>query len=74
MIPASRNGPCNAIGAALVVAATGVVGIPALAETGQSVLVVLDASGSMNQPLVEGRTRLEARRIRTGWPEQAGDH
>jgi Mg-chelatase subunit ChlD len=42
----------------LAIAAT--AGASALADTGGSVLIVLDASGSMNQPLLEGRTRLEA--------------
>jgi hypothetical protein len=39
---------------------------PALAETGRSVLVVLDASGSMNAQLPEGRTRLEAAKAAVG--------
>jgi Ca-activated chloride channel family protein len=37
-----------------------------LAETGGSNLVVLDASGSMNQPMPEGRTRLEAAKAAVG--------
>jgi Ca-activated chloride channel family protein len=49
---------------ALAVAAT--VSAAALAETGRSVLVVLDASGSMNQPMPEGRTRLEAAKAAVG--------
>jgi hypothetical protein len=36
------------------------VGGPAAAETGRSVIVVLDASGSMNEHLPEGGTRLDA--------------
>ena len=39
---------------------------PALAQTGRSVLVVLDASGSMNAQLPEGRTRLEAAKAAVG--------
>ena len=37
-----------------------IAGSAAWAETGRSVIVVLDASGSMNERLPEGRTRLEA--------------
>jgi hypothetical protein len=46
-------------GVALALAGA-IPGGPALAETGRSVIVVLDASGSMNERLPEGRTRLEA--------------
>jgi von Willebrand factor type A domain len=49
---------------ALAVVAT--VSAVALAETGRSVLIVLDASGSMNQPMPEGRTRLEAAKAAVG--------
>jgi Ca-activated chloride channel family protein len=44
----------------VVLALAATVGASALADTGGSVLIVLDASGSMNQHLPEGRTRLEA--------------
>jgi len=40
--------------------------VPALAEAGRSVLVVLDASGSMNARLPEGQTRLEAAKAAVG--------
>jgi VWA domain-containing protein len=47
-------------GAAVALVVAAMVNAAALAETGRSVLIVLDASGSMNQPMPEGRTRLEA--------------
>ena len=46
-------------GVALALAGA-IAGGAAWAETGRSVIVVLDASGSMNERLPEGRTRLEA--------------
>jgi hypothetical protein len=45
---------------------TSAVPAPAFAEAGGSVLVVLDASGSMNAQLPEGRTRLEAAKAAVG--------
>jgi Ca-activated chloride channel homolog len=52
--------------AAVALAVVATVSPAALAETGRSVLVVLDASGSMNQPMPEGRTRLEAAKAAVG--------
>jgi len=57
---------CKAACIALAVLGTGAVVAPALAETGRSVLVVLDASGSMNAQLPEGGTRLEAAKAAVG--------
>jgi hypothetical protein len=53
-------GPSGKAARIALVLATSFVGGAAVAETGRSVLVVLDASGSMNARLPEGRTRLEA--------------
>src|SRR5262249_10331640 len=52
--------------AALALAGMSVATAPVFAETGRSVLVVLDASGSMNAQLPEGRTRLEAAKAAVG--------
>jgi len=57
---------CKAVGIALALLGTCAVVAPARAETGRSVLVVLDASGSMNAQLPEGRTRLEAAKAAVG--------
>jgi len=46
---------CKAASLALVLLGAGAMTVPALAEAGRSVLVVLDASGSMNARLPEGR-------------------
>ena len=51
---------------ALVLLGTSAVTAPALAQTARSVLVVLDASGSMNARLPEGQTRLEAAKAAVG--------
>jgi von Willebrand factor type A domain len=53
-------GRCKAAPIALALAGASVPAVPALAETSRSVVVVLDASGSMNERLPEGRTRIEA--------------
>jgi Ca-activated chloride channel family protein len=52
--------------AAVALAVVATVSAAALAETGRSVLIVLDASGSMNQPMPEGVTRLEAAKAAVG--------
>jgi Ca-activated chloride channel family protein len=57
---AGHRTAAGAAAAAVVLAVVATVSAAAFAETGRSVLVVLDASGSMNQPMPEGRTRLEA--------------
>jgi hypothetical protein len=55
------NAPSSWRPAALALALAGaMLCTPATAETGRSVIVVLDASGSMNERLPEGGTRLEA--------------
>jgi hypothetical protein len=56
------NAPsCGKVAAmALGLAGIATAGAPALAETGRSVVIVLDASGSMNTRLPEGPTRMEA--------------
>lgn len=67
MIRAARNtGRGTVASAAVALAVAGTVSVAALAETGRSVLIVLDASGSMNQPMPEGRTRLEAAKAAVG--------
>ena len=52
--------------AAVALAVIVTVSAAAHAETGRSVLIVLDASGSMNQPMPEGPTRLEAAKAAVG--------
>src|SRR5687767_15560532 len=67
MMRATRNtgrGTVTCAAATLAVVAT--VSAAALAETGRSILIVLDASGSMNQPMPQGRTRLEAAKAAVG--------
>ena len=67
MIRAARNTGCGTVaGAAVALAVVATVSAAALAETGRSVLIVLDASGSMNQPMPEGRTRIEAAKAAVG--------
>src|SRR5882724_10842045 len=51
---------------ALVLLGASAVTAPALAQTARSVLVVLDASGSMNARLPEGQTRLDAAKAAVG--------
>src|SRR5262245_4184845 len=66
MTVARLNASSSSKIAAMTMATTlGLAGIattdaPALAETGRSVVIVLDASGSMNTKLSEGPTRMEA--------------
>lgn len=63
----TRNaGRGTVAGAAMALTVVATVSAAALAETGRSVLIVLDASGSMNQPMPEGRTRLEAAKAAVG--------
>jgi Ca-activated chloride channel family protein len=67
MIRVARNaGRGTVAGAAVALAVVATVSAAALAETGRSVLIVLDASGSMNQPMPEGRTRLQAAKAAVG--------
>jgi Mg-chelatase subunit ChlD len=64
---AARNtGRGTVASAAVALAVVATVSAAARAETGRSVLIVLDASGSMNQPMPEGRTRLEAAKAAVG--------
>jgi Mg-chelatase subunit ChlD len=64
---AARNtGRGTVASAAVAFAVVATVSAAARAETGRSVLIVLDASGSMNQPMPEGRTRLEAAKAAVG--------
>ena len=61
MMRATRNTGLGTVASAAMALAVGAtLSAVAFAETGRSVLIVLDASGSMNQPMPEGRTRLEA--------------
>lgn len=67
MIGAARNaGRGTVASAAVALAVVATISAAALAETGRSVLIVLDASGSMNQPMPEGGTRLEAAKAAVG--------
>src|SRR5262245_1355388 len=67
MMRAARNsGRRTAASAAVALAVVATASTVAFAETGRSVLIVLDASGSMNQPMPEGRTRLEAAKAAVG--------
>jgi hypothetical protein len=61
-----NTGHGTVAGAVVALAVVAAVVAAALAETGRSVLIVLDASGSMNQPMPEGRTRLEAAKAAIG--------
>jgi Mg-chelatase subunit ChlD len=64
---AARNtGRGTVASAAVALAVVATASAAARAETGRSVLIVLDASGSMNQPMPEGRTRLEAAKAAVG--------
>jgi hypothetical protein len=61
----SAMGRCQA--ATTILALVGsIAAAPAAAETGHSVLIVFDASGSMNARLPEGRSRLEAAKAAVG--------
>ena len=67
MMRAARNtGRDTVASAAVALAAAAMLSAAALAEAGRSVLIVLDASGSMNQPMPEGRTRFEAAKAAVG--------